>query len=419
MNVNEEENDNGVDRGQERERFRERERERERIRRRGRGRGRRGGRGRGRGRGRERALEGGSEQTRIKINLRSTKTRSCKSFALENSNLKSKFNQKTTIAHRQLRDLLSCPKPFQSTIESSSSPLYFPFNESIYSLDQRTLDCKSIKNCEFGITTVSVMKNLICAGSADGNVMIKDLQRENFLIKKAFGAGIINSVTITNDLPLSDYSTHPTLIVSSNDKMVRIVKVRNARLSVVKKIRFPKPINHSSVSPNGNIFLAVGDTKEAILCDPRNGYKLISRIKAMKDSSFATDWNPLTSTQFAIGSQEGAALIFDIRKLNNALAKIKSTQNAKKERAIRNVKFSSNHGLLLIAEHRNRVNLLDTRNYRDIQTIQLDPNDGDLNISGACFGPNSEFVYISTTQKIIKIPLDVRKRRLFSCGSFK
>ncbi|KAJ3435004.1 wd repeat protein [Anaeramoeba flamelloides] len=388
-----------IDLEQEIERYRERQSERERE--------------------RERLRVREREQTTIKINSRPTKTRSCQTFALVNSNLKAKFNQKITIEHRQLRDLLSCPSPFQRTIEGSSSPLYFPFNQSLYSLDQRTLKCKRIQNCNFRVTTMYVKNNLVCAGSSNGNLMIKDLQRENFLIHKTFCAEIINSVVITNDLPLASQSIHPTLILCSNDKMVRIVKVGNTRLSLQKKIHFPHPINHTSVSPNGNVLLAVGDSKNAILLDPRNGYKLISRINAMKDSCFSTHWNPLTSNQFAIGSQEGAALIFDIRKLNNALAKVQSTQIAKKDRAIRNVKFSSDHELLLIAEHRNRVNILDTRNYRDIQTIELDPNDGDTNISGACFGPNSEFVYISTTQKIIKIPLDVRKRRLFTCGNLK
>ncbi|KAJ6233333.1 wd repeat protein [Anaeramoeba flamelloides] len=384
-----------LERHRERQRQRERERERERV------------------RLRER------EQTRIKINSRPTKTRSCQTLALENSNLKAKFNQKITIEHLQLRDLLSCPSPFQSTIKGSSSPLYFPFNQSLYSLDQRTLECKRIQNCNFRITTMFVKNNLICAGSSNGNLMVKDLQREKFIINRTFGADVINSVTITNDLPLPNQNIHPTLILSSNDSMVRIVQVGNTRLSLQKKIRFRQPINHTSVSPNGNVLLAVGDTKNAVLLDPRNGYKMISRINAMKDSSFSTHWNPLTSCQFAIGSQEGAALIFDIRKLNNTLAKVQSTQIAKKDRAIRNVKFSSDHELLLIAEHKNRVNILDARNYRDMQTIQLDPNDGDTHISGACFGPNSEFVYISTKQKIIKIPLDVRKRRLFSFCNFK
>ncbi|GAA6016029.1 hypothetical protein JCM8202_005386 [Rhodotorula sphaerocarpa] len=160
-------------------------------------------------------------------------------------------------------------------------------------------------------------------------------------------------------------------------------------------IRLNTAVNHCSVSPDGKWLIAVGDTNEVFLYSaPRaenDQYELAHTFTASSDASFSTDWNQDNQT-FAVASQDGFVHVFDIRSLPSCsrpasptlraasssprkVAELKTTQSGPAG-AARKVKFSPggrklDGGLLAFTEHRNRVHIVDARNFETYQVLDV------------------------------------------------
>ncbi|GAA5938901.1 uncharacterized protein JCM15063_004902 [Sporobolomyces koalae] len=153
-------------------------------------------------------------------------------------------------------------------------------------------------------------------------------------------------------------------------------------------LHFRTPINHCSVSPDGTKMIAVGDTEEVFLFNVKiNGeYELVDTLVGLnRDASFSTDWDQ-DSSCFVIGSQDGVVSIYDHRQLGSGelatstiprtVATLKTTQNGPAG-AVRKVKFSPggrgklDGALLAFTEHRNRIHLVDARNFEHSQILEI------------------------------------------------
>lgn len=158
--------------------------------------------------------------------------------------------------------------------------------------------------------------------------------------------------SINNALEISRHFNEDRILVCNNDQCLKIYSLPS--LSEAAIITYPTPINASAISPDGSKMVTVGDTSDIFfhgLNSPASTipeYKLVSTLKATNDASFSISWNP-SSSVFAVGSQDGFVSVFDVRKLGQKLALLKSFQNHRDRQAVRKVTFSPSGSIDLLA----------------------------------------------------------------------
>uniref|UniRef100_A0A7S1TCY8 DUF2415 domain-containing protein n=2 Tax=Compsopogon caeruleus TaxID=31354 RepID=A0A7S1TCY8_9RHOD len=217
---------------------------------------------------------------------------------------------------------------------------------------------------------------------------------------------------VNNGLHISRHSGEIRLLVSNNDQTVKSFELPSMR--IMDSVRCSTSINCSSVSPDGNWMVAAGDSLDIFLfLVTKDGYVLYATVQGGSDSGMSCAWNS-SSTQFAVASQDGLVSVWDLRFLE-PLALLESKQDSHAKGACRCVKFcpSSAIDLLVFTEHTNYAHVVDTRDFSRVQTVALCSFDRNVNLSGACFSPDSTRLYISTEHSIREYLVDSSGRRTF------
>lgn len=122
-------------------------------------------------------------------------------------------------------------------------------------------------------------------------------------------------------------------------------------------------------------------------------YNKIATLSGATDAGFSCAWNQ-SSDKFAVASQDGYVSVWDIRS-SEKITKLRSTQNPQVKGACRCVKFSPSGSmdLLMYSEHISYLNLVDTRNFHEKQTIRVSAEGTDQHISGITFSPDSKKIF--------------------------
>ena len=197
-------------------------------------------------------------------------------------------------------------------------------------------------------------------------------------------------------------------MVRNNDKTVRIFSLTQSRL--LKTLEFPTAMNHASISPDGNLLLAVGDEGRAFFCKRVR----LSGATIDGDSSYSRyDWHQIAEPELrlsghqqeacfttafspsghicAVASQSGIVTIFDTALIHDdmdvdeaVIDVLKSSRQAAVSTwygAVRSMSFSpAPWDLLAWAEDRGRVCVVDLRNgLYSKQVIALETDSPDLN----------------------------------------
>ena len=185
----------------------------------------------------------------------------------------------------------------------------------------------------------------------------------------------------------------------NNDQTVTIFSLSESR--TLNTLDFPTPMNHASISPNGDLLVAAGDEPRAFFCRrtqlpivdvngetvfPRYEWRIVAQPKLnatdSTDPCFATAFSP-SGHICAVASEMGVITVFDSNMVGDDI---------KAEQAVTDVLLSSrprafnNWGavrsmsfgpepwdLLAWAEDHGRVCVTDLRNaFHSRQTIELD-----------------------------------------------
>ncbi|KAJ9567702.1 hypothetical protein OSB04_003668 [Centaurea solstitialis] len=204
---------------------------------------------------------------------------------------------------------------------------------------------------------------------------------------------------ITNAL---DIFTTPSGAVhftaSNNDCGVREFDMESFQMT--KHFRFPWPVNHTSISPDGKLLIIVGDNPEGLLVDSSSG-KTVATLRGHLDFSFASAWHP-DGRSFATGNQDKTCRIWDVRKLSESVTAVKGNIGA-----IRSIRYSSDGELMAMAEPADFVHVFDVKSgYEKEQEIDFFGE-----ISGTSFSPDTESLFIGVWDRTYGSLLEMGRRR--------
>ncbi|QCD95340.1 Ca2+/calmodulin-dependent protein kinase [Vigna unguiculata] len=249
------------------------------------------------------------------------------------------------------------------------------------------------------VSTLAVREKLLVAGGFQGELICKHLNRPgiSFCTRTTFDDNAItNAIEIYNS---PSGAVHFT--AANNDSGVRDFDMEKFQLS--NHFRFPWPVNHTSLSPNGKLLLIVGDNPEAMLVDSQNG-KPVDTLSGHFDYSFASSWHPDGMT-FATGNQDKTCRIWDMRNLSKSVAVLKSNLGA-----IRSIRYSSDGKYMAMAEPADFVHVYDVKGgYEKEQEIDFFGE-----ISGISFSPDTESLFIGVWDRTYGSLLEYSRRRNYT-----
>ncbi|KAF2094050.1 hypothetical protein NA57DRAFT_47038, partial [Rhizodiscina lignyota] len=335
---------------------------------------------------------------------------------------------KIPIAHPQLRHFINAQDP---------DLIYYASGHDIYCLNTETKTRTHVYHAPFDCRCTAAGYGWICvAGGDKGNFTIIQLDAGSSdqaadvdallplglndrplgrptpgvsppkVKVENIGGDIINSITIHKLYGDEDDPTEEVVaIVTSNDRTIRIYSLTYDQ--EVALLELPFPMNHATISPDGDLLIAVGDYNQAYFyerlepqakeSDSTPVYSKASSWEIMnivqlhspKDANtlgyFTTAWSP-SGGLCAVGSECGYVTIFDTELIRTAdwgeeaIVEICESTRADKKPgpgAIRSMMFSPQPWDLLIwAEDRGRIVIADVRAGLKVrQVVKLDPNE--------------------------------------------
>ncbi|KAL1592269.1 hypothetical protein SLS60_011346 [Paraconiothyrium brasiliense] len=350
---------------------------------------------------------------------------------------------KIPIAHYQLRHFISSPEPDLIYYASNrDDPTGRDAGSDVYCLNANTHTQTKIAELDWEARCTTAGHGFVCVGGADDG---------HFAAIKVKGFPPANSTNVDALLPL-DFTSRPTLprpaglstlerpdyqkigddivnsisihklpadgdkeedvvaVLTNNDKTVRIYSL--TRKQEVTVLDFPFPMNHATISPDGQQLVAVGDMHNGFFFE-RNKNKKANIAKNMDgrvestppdwtllqevclyvptgshiEGYFTTAWSP-SGRLCAVGSECGYISIFDTELLKrceygeDAIVKLISSTRPQVHYgpgAVRTMLFSpAPWDFLIWSEDQARVCIADLRsNLKVKQILTLDPKSED------------------------------------------
>ncbi|KAG2682742.1 hypothetical protein I3843_11G204900 [Carya illinoinensis] len=249
------------------------------------------------------------------------------------------------------------------------------------------------------VSTLAVKDKLLVTGGFQGELICKHLDRPgvSFCSRTTYDDNAItNAVEIYAS---SSGAIHFT--ASNNDCGVRDFDMEKFQLS--KHFRFPWPVNHTSLSPDGKLLIVVGDNPDGTMVDSQTG-KAVMPLCGHLDFSFASAWHP-NGVTFATGNQDKTCRVWDVRNLSKSVAILKGNLGA-----IRSIRYTSDGRYMAIAEPADFVHVYDVKSgYEKEQEIDFFGE-----VSGISFSPDTESLFIGVWDRTYGSLLEYGRCRNFS-----
>ncbi|GFP94785.1 uncharacterized WD repeat-containing protein c2a9.03 [Phtheirospermum japonicum] len=316
---------------------------------------------------------------------------------------------KSTILHFQLRNLVWAASKHDVYLMSHFSVMHWSSltckKSEILNVSGHVVPCeKHPGNLSEGFTqtqisTLAVKDKLLVAGGFQGELICKYLDRPgvSYCTRTTYED---NAITNAIEIYESDSgAVHFT--ASNNDSGVRDFDLEKFQQS--SHFRFPWPVNHTSLSPNGKLLIIVGDDRDGLLVDSKSG-KSVANLLGHVDYSFASAWHPDGLT-FATGNQDKTCRIWDIRNLSKSVTALKG-----KLGAIRSIRYTSDGKFMAMAEPADFVHVFDVESgYEKEQEIDFFGE-----VSGISFSPDTESLFIGVWDRTFGSLLEFGRRREYS-----
>lgn len=249
------------------------------------------------------------------------------------------------------------------------------------------------------VSTLAVRDNLLVAGGFQGELICKYLDRPGicFCSRTTYDDNAITNAVEIHNSPSG--AVH--FIASNNDCGVRAFDMEKFQLS--KHFRFPWPVNHTALSPDGKLLVIVGDNPSGLLVDSRSA-KVVAPLEGHLDYSFASSWHPDGLT-FATGNQDRTCRVWDVRNLSKSVCALKGNLGA-----IRSIRYSSDGRFMAMAEPADFIHVFDVKTgYAKEQEIDFFGE-----ISGMSFSPDTESLFIGVWDRTYGSLLEFGRRHNYS-----
>ncbi|KAL6897996.1 hypothetical protein ACP4OV_006592 [Aristida adscensionis] len=248
------------------------------------------------------------------------------------------------------------------------------------------------------VSTLAVNEGLLVAGGFQGELICRGLDdcKVKFCTRTTLSD---NAITNAIDIHRST-SGSLRITVSNNDCGVREYDME--RYQLLNHFRYNWPVNHTSVSPDRKLLAVVGDDRDALLVDSRNG-KVASTLVGHLDYSFASAWHPDGQT-FATGNQDKSCRVWDIRNMSTSLAVLRGNIGA-----IRCIRYSSDGRFLVFSEPADFVHVYSAAaDYKKRQEIDFFGE-----VSGVALSPDDESLFVGVCDRVYGSLLQYRMIHAF------
>ncbi|XP_002513893.3 uncharacterized WD repeat-containing protein C2A9.03 isoform X1 [Ricinus communis] len=301
---------------------------------------------------------------------------------------------KSTIVHFQLRNLLWATSKHDVYLMQNYSVMHWSSllrrgrevlnvaKPIAPTLKRSGLLAQSLSRVQ--ISTMTVKGNLIVAGGFQGELICKYLNQPGV----AFCTKITtdeNAITNAVDI-YHDHNGSMRIMTANNDALVRLFDAET--FACLNRFSFDWSVNNTSVSPDGKLLAALGDSTECLIADANSG-KVTGSLRGHLDYSFSSAWHP-DGRILATGNQDTTCRLWDIRNLSKSLAILKGNMGA-----IRALRFTSDGRFLAMAEPADFVHIFDRESgYIKCQEIDLFGE-----IAGISFSPDTEALFVGVADR--------------------
>lgn len=223
-------------------------------------------------------------------------------------------------------------------------------------IDSRNL----MKNSNSKISTLECTNNYLVSGTFEGGYILSDVSDPDDV--KILGEyQVTNNIDgITNHVIINESDNE--LIVSSNDKNLRIIDLNSNRIKSTKSSPFP--INCATLNTrNTNEIFVTGDNMNCYIQDKRESVQKQLTFSKHFDFGFGCDWSPTNENLLLTGNQDCTVKIWDRRKPQQSLQTWSGAlgfSDSYYSGPVRNCKFSYNGEYIAWAESLDHVGILDT-----------------------------------------------------------
>ncbi|EXJ57820.1 uncharacterized protein A1O5_12378 [Cladophialophora psammophila CBS 110553] len=300
------------------------------------------------------------------------------------------YPAKITVAHHQLRHFIS---------SSEKDLIYYVSCKDVFVLDLATQQNSLVATIPFESRCLAADLGWVCVGGEqNGDCAFIKVEKDEHDRPTCFGhemnvdllgGEIVNSMSIHTVLNEGKTSDEPVVLISNNDKTVKIYSL--AQRQVLTTLLHPVPMNFASMSPDSKILAAVGDSDHVYfyrrhldedhdIIDGSSGtyakyhWQMFANPvvptgdPVYDDHSFAVTFSP-SGYLCAASSQGGSISIFDMQHLlssnepgeSSIICTFRSSRQALYG-CVRSMSFSpAPWDLLVWAEDHGRIGIADVR----------------------------------------------------------
>jgi hypothetical protein len=337
---------------------------------------------------------------------------------------------RSSIAHWQLRQLLSCPRRAGEVFATAPDGTL-----ARYDLDARTREVAS--RLPFEPTCLAVATDMsgegwLCAGGAEGLLDVRRLEPEG--APRARGAAEARlgarwrahrGASVTNHVRVArDASGAERLFACNNDEVVRVLALADG--SLVSFLRAPAPVNCCDVAAGGALVALVGDDRAAHLyAAAPAGWRRLCALGRAGDAGMAVAFAPgagAAAALVAAAFQDGGVAVWDARAPPAAgpAARLRAAAGG----AARALAWApAPLDLLAFTEHRGRAHVADARVWGRPWALEAGPpyggagdegDGGGADIAGLAFSPCGSALYVSTEDAVEEFAVRAGARRSFA-----